>query len=221
MIAARQIAFGKAAGKRLPYDAEVEWLESNGEQYVLTNYIPRSIDRIIARYVIYQTNSNGNSVFTSRFGEWYDEPNYWVFLKLQVDTCIIWAFNAAQVVGEFVAYGSVFECDLDMLNKRIAVYKEGSEPVYKSIEVGVEHKNQPPIRLFPYNQKNAARTRIMKFKAIRNGENVADIIAVRKDGVGYMYDRVSEQLFGNAGTGAFIIGPDAASANGGGITADV
>ena len=48
----------------------------------------------------------------------------------------------------------------------------------------------------------------MKFESIRNGEKVADIIAVRKDGVGYMYDRVSGQLFGNSGTGDFIIGPD-------------
>ena len=35
-----------------------------------------------------------------------------------------------------------------------------------------------------------------------------DLIPVRKDGIGYMYDRVSGQLFGNAGTGSFILGPD-------------
>ena len=35
-----------------------------------------------------------------------------------------------------------------------------------------------------------------------------DMIPVRKDGVGYMYDRVSGELFGNQGTGAFLIGPD-------------
>lgn len=35
-----------------------------------------------------------------------------------------------------------------------------------------------------------------------------DFIPVRKGNVGYMFDRVSGQLFGNAGTGAFIIGPD-------------
>ena len=35
------------------------------------------------------------------------------------------------------------------------------------------------------------------------------MIPVRKDGVGYMYDKISGQLFGNAaGTGAFVIGPD-------------
>ena len=41
------------------------------------------------------------------------------------------------------------------------------------------------------------------------GETVLDLIPVRKDGVGYMYDRVSEKLYGNAAdSGAFIIGPD-------------
>ena len=45
----------------------------------------------------------------------------------------------------------------------------------------------------------------LKFKG-RDG--LLDIIPVRVGDVGYLYDRVSGQLFGNAGTGAFIIGPD-------------
>lgn len=35
-----------------------------------------------------------------------------------------------------------------------------------------------------------------------------DFIPVRVGTVGYMYDRVSRQLFGNRGTGDFILGPD-------------
>ena len=34
------------------------------------------------------------------------------------------------------------------------------------------------------------------------------MIPVRKGNVGYMFDRVSGKLFGNKGTGAFVIGPD-------------
>ena len=41
-----------------------------------------------------------------------------------------------------------------------------------------------------------------------DGTLVRDFIPVRVGDVGYMYDRVSGQLFGNAGTGEFIIGPD-------------
>ena len=206
MLGARTAAWAKS-GKPLPYDAEVEWLESNGEQYVLTNYIPRSIDRIIVRYVIYQVN-NRNSIFASKTGSWDASPNYWVYLKTQNNKYQIWSFSIYQDLQFKTAYDSIYVCDLNLLNKRIAVYKEGTTPTYKDIRVGVESKNQLPIQLFPEGQKNLARTRIMKFESIRNGEKVADIIAVRKDGVGYMYDRVSGQLFRNAGTGAFVIGPD-------------
>ena len=37
---------------------------------------------------------------------------------------------------------------------------------------------------------------------------VRDFIPVRKGTVGYLYDRVTGALFGNAGTGDFVIGPD-------------
>ena len=38
--------------------------------------------------------------------------------------------------------------------------------------------------------------------------NKADLIPVRVGNVGYMYDKISGKLFGNAGTGSFILGPD-------------
>ena len=45
--------------------------------------------------------------------------------------------------------------------------------------------------------------------AIYDGSTlVRSYVPVRSGSVGYLYDRVSGQLFGNAGTGAFAIGPD-------------
>lgn len=38
--------------------------------------------------------------------------------------------------------------------------------------------------------------------------NVRDFIPVRVGQTGYLYDRVSGQLFGNLGSGDFILGPD-------------
>lgn len=44
---------------------------------------------------------------------------------------------------------------------------------------------------------------------IKEGDTLLrNFIPVRKDGVGYLYDKVSGELFGNAGTGDFILGPD-------------
>ena len=35
-----------------------------------------------------------------------------------------------------------------------------------------------------------------------------DLVPVRIGSTGYMYDKVSGNLFGNSGTGSFILGPD-------------
>ena len=45
-------------------------------------------------------------------------------------------------------------------------------------------------------------------KLSRNGILLRDLIPVRVGQVGYMYDKVSGRLFGNAGTGSFTLGPD-------------
>lgn len=51
-------------------------------------------------------------------------------------------------------------------------------------------------------------TKLKRFYAKVDGEFVLDMIPVRVGQVGYMYDKVSEQLFGNDGSGSFILGAD-------------
>ena len=50
--------------------------------------------------------------------------------------------------------------------------------------------------------------RIASCRIYDNNILVRDYITVRRGTVGYLYDRVSGQLFGNAGTGAFGYGND-------------
>lgn len=50
--------------------------------------------------------------------------------------------------------------------------------------------------------------RLYYLQISENGTFVRDLIPVRVGTVGYMYDRVSGQLFGNSGTGNFILGND-------------
>ena len=45
-------------------------------------------------------------------------------------------------------------------------------------------------------------------KIYSGGTLVRDFIPVRKNGVGYLYDKVSGTLFGNAGSGSFTYGND-------------
>jgi hypothetical protein len=50
--------------------------------------------------------------------------------------------------------------------------------------------------------------KIHNCQIFRNGVLLRDFVSVRVGQKGYLYDRVSRQLFGNAGTGDFIIGND-------------
>jgi hypothetical protein len=58
----------------------------------------------------------------------------------------------------------------------------------------------------------STRLRVSAFSISQSGALVRDYIPVRvgsgSSAVGYLFDRASGQLFGNAGTGSFTVGPD-------------
>lgn len=57
--------------------------------------------------------------------------------------------------------------------------------------------------------KRPAKGRIYWLHFYKNGELYFDLVPVRDEsGIGYMYDLVSGELFGNNGTGSLIVGPD-------------
>ena len=71
------------------------------------------------------------------------------------------------------------------------------------------------VAIFNRNNTNGAdylmdnsKSRCYSSKYYRNGTLIQHLIPVRKNGIGYLYDRVSGQLFGNVGIGAFGVGPD-------------
>lgn len=72
-----------------------------------------------------------------------------------------------------------------------------------------------PVYLFnlnrPGNTNNyKSASRIYGFKVVRNGATILDLLPIRVGTTGYLYDKVSSQLFGNAGTGNFVCGPEVA-----------
>ena len=68
------------------------------------------------------------------------------------------------------------------------------------------------LYMFAFGRKGSpiifGKSRIAYCKVYDNGTLLRDFIPVRVGNVGYMYDKVSGQLFGNSGTGSFILGPD-------------
>ena len=65
-----------------------------------------------------------------------------------------------------------------------------------------------PITLFGRNSSGSFIGKIFAAKINDVDNTLYDLIPVRVGTVGYMYDRVSGQLFGNLGADDFILGPD-------------
>ena len=126
-----------------------------------------------------------------------------------------WYWGYGQYAGSYSQYlhyrNSPAECKLNYLNSK----KWEAEGSSDSVETSLPTLSFTPaynIRLFGSAGVTASYTtysgRIYSAK-ISQGSNITmDLIPVRIGQIGYMYDKVSGQLFGNDGTGSFTLGPD-------------
>lgn len=209
-MAARTAAWG---GKALPYDAEVEYLESDGGQ-VLTFpvHTTSKLTVILDISSVYFTPENPLS------------KSDLTFLTCGNKYAIrIWHASL------YSSYGSVsYLWDKNWVNgfKR---YLDGFH------SIGIDHYeyngldraflsvdgNKNIMHSYPSIWDDGIQNFILKSISYQikevyvsnDGDVLADMFPVRfmnENGVseGAMFDKVSGQLFRNAGTGAFIIGPD-------------
>lgn len=208
MIASKQIAFGKAAGAKKPYDAEIEYLESTGTQYINTGiYItPQDIINVDFRYSTTKPPDGlamQNGVWVSGTG------NPHVIFTLQS--------------GRFCGYTDMYSAQYESLARgdtnrhRIKIDLLSGEYIFDGVvkfPAGIKKAASYPFYVYARNSNSGGEAQhfcveeIYGFSVVRNNGKILDLIPVRKGNVGYMYDRVSGQLFGNAGTGAFVLGPD-------------
>ena len=184
MMINRRRAYG--GSKELPYDAEIEYLKGDGHCYIDTLYFPTTATEI----EIKQTNGNGFS----------------------------WGVRAGHTVGVwkntiywYRAYRNYPQSGISVIyiGKGIVTLNGQQIQTYEPITA----RMTLPIALFCWHDNSYAQTgndnvTIYYFKVWEDNTLVLDLIPVRVGNVGYMYDKVSKQLFGNAGTGNFILGPD-------------
>ena len=189
--------------KQLPYDAEVEYLESTGTQYISTMLIPtrvhvglKPIEAATPDYAnAYFGVNNGGSRITGLNSKTKDTLKAVNYDRNSVEFSALW--------GEF--HSVCFDRDtvsVDGETKALVTDFSKTDNAIKS------------FGLFDFPQRNtdsSPKSAISYCKMWDKEDRLmADFIPVRVGDVGYMFDRISGQLFGNAGTGAFVIGPDKA-----------
>lgn len=203
MIAARQIAFG--GSKRKPYDAEIEYLESTGTQYILhigeEEEVIDGIDCVIKPLV-----TNAGTYGCVGFWNGGSQVN-----TIRYQTLHSRYFTVTNGQNNANVYSGLTLAMRHVTVKGTAVTIDGQD-----FEMGVAWGVVPKSTRFAlfgcYNTANQSVDTqagiIGKCTLYIGNRVVRDFIPVRVGDVGYMYDRVSGKLFGNAGTGAFVLGAD-------------
>lgn len=208
-LAARTAAW--SGGKALPYDAEVEWLESTGTQWIDTGVKKTSGTKIDCTFSLSATNTK--AIFGARTSAAALDR----FMLMAIGTYFRLDARFQPKLGT-PDTTSVFRFQYDGENATMTNLTMGTTDTVATAggDAGVLN-----IALFGVNTNGVVGMlmlgRMYAFKIWDNSTLVRDYIPVRVGQTGDLYDRVSGQLFGNAGTGAFIIGPDRVAQLGGGV----
>lgn len=206
----RRRILASVGGKALPYDAEVEYLESSHAvgQFIDTGFKPNGLTTFeIDFQLTIVTTAYPMSIFGCTGSSNTDNG-----FTLSKNT------NSTEHILYYGSYGgsNTFRVTGVNLNRRVfrssfnnGLYFLGG--VHKPI---LEFQSGRSAYLFARNAgfssslDGSADIRVFGFKIFDDGVLKLDLYPVLVGNEGCMYDRVSGKLFRNAGTGTFIIGPD-------------
>jgi hypothetical protein len=209
MIAARQIAFG--GGKRKPYDAEIEYLQGDGKSFIevpcFVSKVPLNSPTIGVKFI-----NPCTAIISPVFMMYYGSRHYMA------------ARNSSTSKIFMVQFGNVsprYERTIDFEKEHTLEISPSTGKVIEdgvSYDIGTNPLNQDSDKIVLFARYNTSSGEVdgisaitiywMKIYSPDKTELLFDLIPVRVGDVGYMYDRVSGQLFGNAGTGEFVLGSD-------------
>ena len=182
------------------YDAEIEYLESTGTQYINTGIFIGIDERVDCTFSLLTYD------YTALLGARVAAGN---------NMLAIWAYTADKCVrfdfGSSNKGGYVFSIFPD-LEQYYTVSKIGRKNFVDGSEIqsNIASSYSPEYPSFVFalnNGGNAAFCGHVRIKQFIISDRM-HLIPVRVGNIGYMYDKVAKQLFGNAGTGSFILGPD-------------
>ena len=210
------------------YDSEIEYLRSTGTQYIDCDYIPNGATQIEikvrANTINFKFVNQNYTLFTPLFGVMLSASNkFWAALVSGgTDTTKfnLFYYNCTNVARypyftPNLTQAQVLDWQTYTINKTV-VTRDGSTLTASAVNQANSTGFQYSLYLFEVNDPNDVYTHLgtstidvayFKVKDGR-GEIVRDMIPVRIGDKGYMYDKVSKRLFGNQGTGNFVLGPD-------------
>lgn len=190
----------------MPYDAEIEYLGGNSGVYIPTEIKLTNNHKVELKLAIRNVISN-----QAVFGYGISNTNS-RFLLMTAPSSNLRAYWQGSTRSQVYAANTIYEV---IWHKNNVVFKDEQGNTLSSGDLtDLAFTTTYPISIFATRTSEtasgySASCNIYYFKIYNeNDELILDLIPVRKGQVGYMFDRVSGQLFGNAGTSSFTLGPD-------------
>ena len=197
-----------------PYEAEIEYLELTGTQWIDTGVYGDLETETEITFSLHQNSiTDGCCVFGTRTSA--TVRNFSVMegngdASLNIDCG---DYRNSRCSYHLMQKDVIYTVHID---KNIRSVKENNSIIARNatvlstpfttertLKIGYTDQTGNWWQLY-YNMKGRVYSCYIK----KNNTLVRDLIPVRVGNVGYMYDKVSGQLFGNSGTGNFVLGND-------------
>lgn len=203
------VSFVKSGNKFVfPYDAEIEYIESTGTQYIQLACNVSAGTYFAVGGVIIPIYTSAQQDYTVFGANPYAQFNADFYLKSNTTNMITYT----SIIGEYGAAGGVGGGWGGKIGTEVSFELSTTEKVVNGVHTSISRPLNAAITAFRifggYKNTNKYPIRIKSFYIKKENDTLYDLIPIRIGQVGYMYDKVSGQLFGNAGTGDFILGPD-------------
>lgn len=190
----------------LPYDKEITYLESSGTQYIDTGLTGGTNAEYEIRCQVLNTSDNWDILFGSKANSsvsaqgvpklYYHSTN-----GGRVGATTIWKGSAQNIQ---LLLNTVYNINT-LSFKGGGLYVDDTLKYDLQAQYGFGNKN---FWIFadPEETNYKINMRLYYAKIWLEGTLVRDFIPVRVGQVGYLYDKVNGVLYGNSGTGNFILG---------------
>ena len=182
----------------LPYDAEIEYLEGTGTQWLDTG-IP-VVNGILMEY--YGAFGSNDPIVAARGNSASDYLRILIYNTYNIN---VWKAGGAKYVRVSPRQNTFYDIYHDSRGLSNIVKWNGTE---KLNEDTTGYAN-PTTNVMVFFDVSCTKGKIRKLKLTDNNGNVVlDWKAVRVGQVGYMYDNITGTLHGNDGEDSFILGND-------------
>ena len=194
----------------LPYDAEVEYIQSGGSQWIDTLVTLTGDSKIEVDFI--GLGMGNKAVFGADNGQTFQQGEIAIFwLHPYLEAISPSSNSSSAIIQPRPSYATNTRYVVSYDKTNLVVNGSSQTSGWYADYVGTR-----TLFIFATNRGSAvvpSDMQLFSFKIYTGSTLVRDMVPVRFTNElgqpeGAMYDRVSGQLFRNAGTGAFTIGPD-------------